>query len=271
MINAPTLTRRLLLRVLVLMLAPLLAPALPFGTAVADTPRPVYFAEPGSGRKVGSYDVELPVNGQPVRQFNIPGDCAAIVPLLESRSANRASILDRRLWHKAASDCRYHAFVTRHAQPILVDHVSHYDFMNAAVGDLPIDPDCRAAGRDGTARCDPTRLDGNGMLRYFPLGETAPDDVANRQTAPCRLHDGLFRGHLWVDTNNELLCEGGRARPSLRLLTVDLADVNGDRIMDAVLRFVLLGPGVTRSLLALPLTRDAASDAFRTVQLPVRE
>ena len=48
---------------------------------------------------------------------------------------------------------------------------------------------------------------------------------------------------------------------------VDFADVNGDQYLDAVLRFVPIGPGVARAPLTLPLTRTEPEGPFHVPQL----
>lgn len=214
----------------------------------------IYFAEPLSGRKVAEYEVELALAADRTQRFAVPADCAELTGIIEGGAAYRGSIVSRRLWQKVESDCRYHAFLHRHPRDGLVDHVTSYDFMNARISDLPLDRHCAIA-----AECQPQRADALGMLRQFPLADPA------EETAPaeseCALEDGLFHGRLFM-TPDGIRCRADPGRPSLRLVAVDYADVNGDRVLDAVLRFVPLGAGAMRLPLSLPVTRFGPEEPF---------
>lgn len=239
------------------------------GSAMAQPPSAspwtgeVYFAEPVSGRKVTHYSVELPLDRTQTQSFTIPDDCAAVVQMVETGSMHRGSILDRRIWLKAESDCRYHNFLHRHPLGEMEDHVSGYDFMNARLTDLPIDHRCAPGQADAPAgNCDPDAIDGFGLLHHFPLAE--PHDAGRSESTDgeCRLVNGLFHGRLYVDRHG-IRCTTGPDAPSLRLIAVDYADVNGDRYLDAVLRFIPIGRGAIRAPLILPVTRKRADGPFQ--------
>lgn len=214
----------------------------------------VHFAEPLSGRKVAGYEVELALGADRTRQFAVPGDCAELTRIVERGDAYHGTIISRRLWQKVESDCRYHAFLHRHPRDGLVDHVTHYDFMNARISDLPLAHHCARA-----AECQPQPPDALGLLRQFPLAETADGPVSAE--TECVLEDGLFRGRLLL-TPDGIRCSADPGRPTLRLVAVDYADVNGDRVLDAVLRFVPLGIGAMRLPISLPVTRFGPEEPF---------
>jgi hypothetical protein len=240
----------------------LIAPA----QVVADEGHDAFFAEPSSGRKVTHYSVELAVARDERRSFMIPDDCDAVVRALEEGTAYRGRIIDRRLWHKVEGDCRFHDFLYRHPRQALQDYVSDYDFMNARLSDLPIDRRCaRDAADAGGTVCDPMATDASGLLRHFPLAQSLPDgDVGDE--CECELTDGIFRGHLFVDEQG-MRCTTGPDAPSLRLIAVDFADINGDRFLDAVLRFVPLRARPARMPLILPLTRFEPGAPFSVPEL----
>jgi hypothetical protein len=237
-------------------------------TASATPDTGAYFAEPGSGRRVSSYSVELAVSRGERQPFEVPRDCGAITRSLADGTASSARVIDRRLWRKAADDCWFYTFLHRHSAGAITDYVSDYDFMNARLSDLPIDQDC--------VMVPPGRLiheshravdDEHGVLKSFPIGprhpdvSPGPDSAGERVNPECALRDGLFYGQLFV-RQREIRCTTGNGTPSLRLIAVDYADINGDRIMDAVLRFVPVGPGAARSPLILPVTRLGPDEVF---------
>ena len=118
-----------------------------------------------------------------------------------------------------------------------------------------------------THECRRAVADEHGVLKSFPIGprhpdeSPGPDSSGERANRECALRDGLFYGQLFV-RQREIRCTTGNGTPSLRLIAVDYADINGDRIMDAVLRFVPVGPGAARSPLILPVTRLGPDEAF---------
>ena len=181
---------------------------------------------------------------------------------VEQGSAYRQSILDRRIWQKVEGDCRYYRFLRRHPLRGLEDHVSDYDFWNAPLSDLPIAPPCEDEDAPASG-CSPAVGEAFGIL-HRPAPGAAPADpgAGPGEETQCRLEDGLFRGRLYVDDRG-LRCVAEAGAPSLRLIAVDFADINGDHVLDAVLRFVPLAPGSVRSPLVLPLTRFGDDEPFR--------
>jgi hypothetical protein len=240
---------------LLCLLFPVLCTAGLSGAAAGqDRRHEVYFAEPVTGRKVSGYEVDLSLTDDGVRRFAIPGDCGELTRIIEHGGAYRGTIVNRRLWQKVESDCRYHAFLHRHPRDGLTDYVTSYDFMNARISDLPLARHCAIA-----AECQPQPPDGLGLLRQFPLAEPGDGPVSNERE--CVLEDGLFRGRLFM-TPEGVRCSADPGRPSLRLVAVDYADVNGDRVLDAVLRFVPVGIGAMRLPISLPVTRFGPEEAF---------
>lgn len=234
-------------------------------TAVTATGDAVRFAEPASGRPVTSYPVDLPITGGQSRTLSIPRDCDSVRELSNSRQADVNRMMDRRLWRKVEDDCWFATLLSDRPAAPLQDFVTDYDFMNARLQDLPIEPGC--AGVDHADHRDDCRsgpADPHGIVRHVPLpGETR--DIGNDdKKAPCRLRDGVFYGQL-VFTENGIRCIRGEAGPSLRLVTTDFADIDGDGYLDAVLRFVPIGANRRRMPMILPLTRFKADDRFVAV------
>jgi hypothetical protein len=236
-------------------------------TSAAGAPNPgvgCFFAEPLTGRRVTSYEVELATGREQRSSFNVPRDCEALIQAADGGSTYTGSVVDRRLWHKVESDCRYHAFLNRHPLEDMQDYVSDYDFMNANLSDLPIDRGC---AHDGSGNrpddCNPASTDPFGLLRTFPIAEPPHHTTDVHEQTDCALEDGLFRGHLYVDAEG-VHCNPGVGAPSLRLVAVDFADVNGDQVLDAVLRFIPIGRGGSRVPLTLPVTRFSESEPFST-------
>ena len=246
--------------------APALLLALAGGT-LADSGHQAFFAEPGSGRKVTHYDIDLPINADQRQTFNIPDDCAGVMKAVNGGITYWGNIVDGRLWKKAESDCRYHGFLNRHPQQVIRDHISDYDFRNAHIPDLPLDRRCVQSGPGSDpGGCNPTATDEYGMLRHFPIA-TVPGAASGRADCiPCRLSHGRFRGYVLINPDGTR-CRIDANAPGVRLIAVDFADINGDRILDAVLRFVPIGPGANRAPLVLPLTRLEASAPF-SIPLP---
>jgi hypothetical protein len=217
-----------------------------------------FFYEPGSGRRVTHYTLELPVDREQTQTFLIPDDCDAVMQAIHEGEARWASIVDRRFWKKLEGDCRHHRILNRLPQRVIEDHVSGYDFMNAQLSDLPIDPLCV---RPDQAACNPLATDAFGMLLYFPLTQQVTAPPAGVECTQCEFKDGLLRGRIFRDGDG-ISCEAVPYGPSLRLIAVDFADINGDGFLDAVLRFVPVGPGSNRAPLTLPLTRFDDSGPF---------
>ena len=226
-----------------------------------DAPQ-AFFAEPTTGRKVTHYAIDLPLKSDQRQTFNIPDDCAEAMRTIDSGVSFRGNIIDRRLWKKTENDCRYHDFLNRHPQRVNEDHVSNYDFRNAEISDLPLDPRCARTDEVATD-CIPNATDEFGMLRYFPISSPAGTGPERADCIPCEFRNGRFRGYVLLD-GEEVRCKIDANAPGLRLITVDFSDINGDRILDAVLRFIPIGPGSNRAPLILPLTRLDTTSAFRT-------
>ena len=258
-----TMRRRQLLATMPLLIG-LLAPApLP----AADGHDGVFFAEPISGRKVSSYCIELPVDQNRRKTFAIPRDCAGVLQLIDEGSFYRSSVLDRRIWQKVESDCRYHGFLNRHPMEEMEDHVTSYDFMNARLDDLPIDQRCaHDQTPEGLADCNPAATDAFGLLHHLPLGLPQGEPASSHEGSDCQLRNGVFRGRLHIDAQG-IHCDAEPNTPSLRLISVDFADVNGDQVLDAVLRFIPLGPGAVRLPMTLPVTRFSDSGPFTVPDL----
>lgn len=221
-----------------------------------------FFAEPGSGRKVTHYTTELPINRDQRQTFVIPDDCLAVLRAISEGSRYQSSIADRRLWQKVEIDCHFDGFLHQHAGQIVEDYVSDYDFMNARLSDLPINRRCSGDGRPlEPGGCLPVTTDIFGMPQPFPLA--LPSDVAPDTVDPsaCELRDGLFNGRIYFGAQG-IKCESDPHSPGMRLIAVDFADVNGDQVLDAVLRLVPLGPGASRAPLILPLTRKGPDEPF---------
>ena len=100
-----------------------------------------------------------------------------------------------------------------------------------------------------------------GMLHHFPIATFADDLPDMADCIPCRFKNGRFRGNILID-GEEIRCQTGASAPGVRLIAVDFADINGDRVLDAVLRFIPNGPTNKRGPLILPLTRFDDSGPF---------
>lgn len=222
-----------------------------------------FFAEPFTGRRVTEYLVDLSTGRADRQSYSIPGQCPDVITALQEGAAFKGSIVDRRLWQKVEADCRYYDFLHRHPLREVVDYVSGYDFMNARLSDLPITQGC--AGGDqgaGDAGCSSWAADGLSLIWQFPFADPREAGDSAPLQEECALRNGLFFGRLFVDADG-IRCEAQASAPSLRLIGVDFADINGDQVLDAVLRFVPVGPGAARSPLILPLTRSGPDEPFR--------
>jgi len=217
----------------------------------------VTFAEPYSGRKVAAYSVSLPDGPDQRSEFSVPVDCDKVREAL-ARGANRyGNPVDKRMWLKVESDCRFHRFM--HPQSsVQQDFVSGYDFYNAPFEDLPVREAC-----EGEADCPPLPPGVADIAALLPSIEPSAD--SGQESESCGFRDGLFRGHLIVDPAAGLggvRCIPDPRAAGFRVIAVDYADVNGDGFLDAVLRLIPLSAGVSRAPLLLPVTRFQPEGPF---------
>lgn len=222
-----------------------------------------YFAEPQTGRRVSAYRIDLAIAADEDRSFDIPGDCTEVLQLFDTRQAYKGSIMQRRFWMKVSNDCRYHALLNQYPVREIQDFVSGFDFQNASLDILPFEPGCTPLmdNHDVTG-CIPTITDPFGLQIQFPIVEPMPQQHPEGIDKPCELREGVFTGRIFADGHG-LHCMPGDDAPSLRLVGVDYADINGDGFMDAILRFLPLQPGNRHRTIFLPVTRDAADGEFR--------
>jgi hypothetical protein len=210
------------------------------------------FAEPGSGRPVAGYEVTLPMRDG-ARDFRVPDDCAQVLRQYGSGDADRSRVIGRRLWLKAASDCRYNAFLHRHARKGLTDHLGELDFRALDLNTLPAAISCSGSPVE-LCSAGPGSETGDRPLFAPRSGGSELASVGDE--VPCRLVNGRLLAGVYRDAA-ELRCERSQ-RASVRLLGVDRADINGDGIMDAILRLAVYMPGEGRRSIRLPLTRLSA-------------
>ena len=240
----------------------------PVGTATADYASP-YFAEPSSGKKVSSYSVALSVSRDQRREFSVPQQCGEAIEAIRRGAVYKGSVLDRRLWMKVESDCGYYQLLQSHTRRDLVDYVSEYDFANTALDVLPYELDCASVDDEGeTVRCIPSIIDTYGRKRQFLLMTPDRDLEQNQNETACRLKNGVFHGRIVVDSKGLLCTDDDKA--TLRLVGVDYADINGDRVLDAILRFVPIAPEFGRRPFTLPVTRFTPSGPFHAPKLPLQ-
>lgn len=222
------------------------------------------FALPFSGEKGNKYDLELTFPDNQVKQFKIPHDCSQIMNDVNYGMSNPINILDRKLWHKAINDCRYVMMVHQFEEVTpQADFVTGYDFYNALLADLPFAQNCIAEDNDKFIKqCDEIH-DNQGKLiitAYFPFLEMIKADDG-MLTEECMFKNGLFRGRL-VRTKEGIRCQSDRRANGLRLLSVDVGDFNNDGFVDALLRIMPLGRGVSRFPVLIPLTRFEENSSF---------
>lgn len=222
------------------------------------------FALPFSGEKGNNYDLELTFPDNQVRKFNIPNDCSQIMNDVNYGMSNPINILERKLWHKAINDCRYVMLVHQHEQrPQQVDFVTGYDFYNALLADLPFAQKCIAEDdEEFIQQCKQRQVEEGKLLiaSYFPFLKIIKGDETIL-TEDCRFKNGLFRGRL-VRTSEGIRCQHDRRANGLRLLSVDIGDFNNDGYLDALLRIMPLGRGVSRFPVLIPLTRFEENGSF---------
>jgi hypothetical protein len=238
----------------------LLAAAL--ATDAAAYAREVFFAEPYTGRKVTAYEIELPVTREQRQTFAVPGDCSEVLAAAHRGGAQWGSRVERSVWWKVESDCRYHDFLHRHETEPVRDYVSGYDFMNAQLRDLPMGARCSYPGADPMSpACKPLPPGIPALASFLPFADRGANAPCP-EVAPCQIENGIFRGRVVRDASG-VHCEPDPEAPGFRVISVDYADVNGDRTLDVVLRLVPLAPGASRMPIILPLTRDEPDGPFQ--------
>ncbi|WP_456407073.1 ferric uptake regulator family protein [Thiolapillus sp.] len=222
-----------------------------------------YFSAPYTGEKVQQYEITLPLSRYEKATFLIPQDCGKLNSSLLEGSGRWGNRVERRLWMKADDDCRYLNFLRKYAGHAERDFVSDYDFYNAKISDLPLRPGCDLhLLLNNPAACPPTKP---GMPNFSMFMQNMPMHREQKELEDCRFEDGVFRGHIY-HTGTGLRCIKDPKAPGYRILSVDFADVNGDKCQDAILRMVPIGRGARQSLLILPLTRCSKDEKF---SLPV--
>lgn len=228
---------------------------------ISDATNPV-FAEPLSGRPVPQYLVVLPTQQDQSVEFDVPHDCSAIRKHLDTGTADRSRVIERRLWAKADADCRYYALLNRHDQDNLVDFIGEVDFSSLDLRSLPLDTYCdRRPGSLCVPKAD-AALDARPL---FPSKADVPADKREKYAStPCHLTAGGFRGRVCRE-GESLLCVPD-VGSTFRLLNVDYGDINGDGVRDAVLRMTVLSPRTGRRLVRIPVTRLSEGGALRLTQ-----
>ncbi len=246
----------------------LLLMTLSLGAAAMEEYSQPFFAEPTTGKKVSSYSIALSVSRDEQREFSIPQQCPEAIDAIRRGAAYKGSVLERRLWMKIEADCGYYQLLQLHPRRGLDDYVSDYDFANSALDILPYELVCASVEDDGeTVRCIPSITDTYGRKREFPLMAASSDLAQGQDETACRLKNGVFHGRVYVDAEGLRCTRDDRA--TLRLVGVDYADVNGDRVLDAVLRFVPIAPEFGRRPFTLPVTRFAPCGPFRVPEQPL--
>lgn len=228
-------------------------------TVFAQVVKP-YFSAPYTGEKVQQYEITLPLSRYENATFTIPKDCGKLNSRLLEGSGHWGNRVERRLWIKADDDCRYLNFLQKYSGQVNQDFVSNYDFYNAKISDLPLRPGCDLnLLLHNPAACPPSMP---GMPNFSMFMENMPmHREQNNELEDCRFDNGVFRGYIY-HTGMGLRCIKDQKAPGYRILSVDFADVNGDKCQDAVLRMVPIGRGVRPSLLILPLTRCSDDEKF---------
>lgn len=211
-----------------------------------------YFRAPVTGQRVTQYEIELPMNKQEQRSFLIPGDCPELAQAAAEGASQWGTQLEKSLWWKAESDCRYSLFLKRYPSAPVQDYVSGYDFQNAPLSELPLQRQC---SRPETAPLPCAGFSrATGLHHLLSTDDSLQDTTANGDG--CRVRNGTFRG--WVRfTEGEIHCKEDPSGPGFRIIAIDYSDVNGDGYLDAVLRLFPLGPRRGRTASILPITRLA--------------
>ena len=257
----PTWSPRLLPWLNLLFLLPVASAALTTLPASATDDSVPQFREPGSGHRVSGYTIDLDAGDGDVLTYKIPDDCERLITGIGAEPRHLPTPMVRQAWRKVETDCRYYLLLHSDSQLPHKDYVSSFDFMNMSLDQLPVTV---LEDRDDAMSRRPPPDRRTGIVENLPMA--LPDDPSQSKPATaCRLLDGLLRGDVFIDDNGQLRCSAGDGRPTLRLITVDFSDVNGDQVTDAILRFVFLRPGMPRGPMILPMTRDAPDGALRPV------
>lgn len=205
-----------------------------------------HFAAPGSGEKVDAYEVSLLVGDGARQAFAVPGDCLSVLAQPLEGPLRWASGVDKALWWKVRNDCEYALFLQRSQPQAAFDYIGDFDFWNADLRELPIADWCQRLGRAGSNRCS--------------IGQEG-EPLAGASGAQCVIERGRFRGRI-QQVEGELVCLRDPWGAGFRVLSVDLADVDGDGVQDAVLRLMALGRGMSRYPVLVAVTRLAPDGPF---------
>jgi hypothetical protein len=227
----------------------------------ADPPKP-FFSKPYSGERVTEYEITLPVTAQEEESFHIPADCTAAHAAFQHGAQQWGSRVEREMWDKVMRDCYYLAFLQQSGAPHVHDFVSSYDFMNADLRDLPIWERC-GSKPEANNSCQPLPPGVVDLALILANTRTVGQDGATPEA--CRIVNGRFRG--WVEYKKDgIACRTDHKARGFRIIAVDLADVNMDGYLDAVIRLVPIGKGYRHIPFILPLTRKKADGPFTIPQ-----
>ncbi|MEN8178080.1 MAG: hypothetical protein ABFS39_05610 [Pseudomonadota bacterium] len=149
----------------------------------------------------------------------------------------------------------------------MYDFVSGYDFMNAELYDIPLWLNCDEAtekNNHSKACKENFTLGIKDFSFFFPWRK---EDKRPLKETPqtCRINNGIFRGRVTYDQTG-IHCVQDSNEPGFRIIAIDYADVNGDDYLDAILRLIPLGRGVSRAPIVLPLTRKEPDGTFTIPQ-----
>ena len=218
----------------------------------------LHFAAPYTGQKVSQYEITLPIARKKEAPFSVPENCTKLIDLYQHGAFQWGNRIERSLWSKVNNDCRYYHFLSHFPAIATQDFVSNYDFYNADFNDLPIKPNCDSL-IDGP-NCIPMPDGIRSLSTFIPFLNSASNNNQNLSDE-CRFENGLFRGRILL-TPSGLRCQPDIKAPGCRILSVDLADVNGDNYQDVILKLIPLGRSKTRSPFILPLTRTSEDAKF---------
>ena len=257
--------RTVLVNIHLLYLLPFLLFILP--NHLVGAPTGLFFSAPYSGEKVAGYEVTLPVTRNDKKSFIIPDNCHAVLEAYKNGADRWGNRVERSIWRKVQLDCDYVIFLDNFPRPPSHDFVSGYDFMNIDLQDIPFWSSCgdtTADDRHANACNEIFNQSISGFSSFF--GWNNSDTHPPVETSEnCRINNGIFRGRVVYDQTG-IHCVQDRNEPGFRIIAVDYADVNGDDFLDAILRLIPLGRGVSRTPLILPLTRKEPDGVFAIPQ-----